>query len=548
MTIDEVLAFEEMQIFDRKSIKIDAKTLAITLVAFANADGGTVAIGISDKMKRIEGIDFDTPKINELLRVPFDYCNPTISVMLEKVECIDYKGRKNHVLLMQVDASPQVHANQADEAYYRVGDKSKLLKFEERLQLSYDKGERHFEDKPVPDAGMEDIDLALVEDYTKKIGYNKSPIEYLKQNKGFVKEENGQIQISSAAILLFGKNPQDFFPRARVRFIRYDGTEEKVGTEMNVIKDVIFEGNILKIIQDSINFLKTQTRERTYLGDDGRFVNEEEYPKFVQQEIIVNAVTHRSYNIMGTDIQIKMFDDHMSVESPGRLPGMVKVDNIRYTHFSRNPKIAEYLKAYEYVKEYGEGVARMCKELEEVGLHEPQYFVNAFMLRTVVYNNFSNLRNDKNKISIKGKNEYLRKKTEKDKKDSACHSENRQFKGREIAIDKIVQCLNKKVAAFEKKRSQFNKNISESSRLDLNKIKSLLDKENYHEITKNNIIKVCKNIDVDTVFSVKDIAKILGLSEQGARKILDKMKTLGILIKVDVKGKRQYRLKDEDEE
>ena len=68
MTIDEVLTFEEMQVFDRKSINIDAKALAITLVAFANADGGTVAIGISDKTKRIEGVDFETAKLNELLR------------------------------------------------------------------------------------------------------------------------------------------------------------------------------------------------------------------------------------------------------------------------------------------------------------------------------------------------------------------------------------------------------------------------------------------------------------------------------------------------
>ena len=52
-------------------------------------------------------------------------------------------------------------------------------------------------------------------------------------------------KISTAAILLFGKNPQHFFPRARIRFIRFDGIEAKVGKDMNVIKDVIFEGRIL---------------------------------------------------------------------------------------------------------------------------------------------------------------------------------------------------------------------------------------------------------------------------------------------------------------
>ena len=123
------------------------------------------------------------------------------------------------------------------------------------------------------------------------------------------------MQISTAEILLFGKNPQLYFPRARVRFIRYEGTEERVGTQMNVIKDVIFEGNILKMITDAVAYPDTQIKEKTYLGEDGLFVTEEEYPKFVRQEIIVNAVTHRDYSIRGTDIQIKMFDDRIVVES-----------------------------------------------------------------------------------------------------------------------------------------------------------------------------------------------------------------------------------------
>lgn len=109
------------------------------------------------------------------------------------------------------------------------------------------------------------------------------------------------------------------------------------------------------------------------MGQDGLFVTEEEYPKFVRQEIIDNAVTHRSYSISGTEIQIKMFDNRIVVESPGRLPGLVRTNNIRYTHFSRNPRIAEFLKTY--VKEYGEGVDRMYNELESAGFHEPDRWV-----------------------------------------------------------------------------------------------------------------------------------------------------------------------------
>lgn len=73
--------------------------------------------------------------------------------------------------------------------FIRVGDKSKKLTFEERMQLTYDKGERFFEDKPVPEADIEDINLPFVEKYIDQIGYSKTAMEYLKENKVFIKEK-----------------------------------------------------------------------------------------------------------------------------------------------------------------------------------------------------------------------------------------------------------------------------------------------------------------------------------------------------------------------
>lgn len=495
VVITDVLAFEEMQIFDRKSVNIEPKALAITVVAFANADGGTIAIGISDKTQRIEGIDFEVKKLNELLRVPFDFCNPTVKVALEKIPCIDFQGRENHVLLMHIDPSPQVHANQADEVYLRVGDKSKFLPFDERLQLTYDKGERYFEDKPVSEAGLDDIDMDFVKKYAERIGYSKTPLEYLKQNKGFLKEKNGIIQVSTAAILLFGKNPQNFFPRARVRFIRYEGTEEKFGTEMNVIKDVIFEGTILKMITDSIAYLDTQIKEKTYLGQDGRFVTEEEYPKFVRQELIVNAVTHRAYSIGGTDIQIKMFDDRIIVESPGKLPGLVRADNIRHTHFSRNPKIAEFLKTYDFVKEYGEGVDRMCRELESVGLQAPVYYTNAFLLQAIIFNSNS-------------------EKTAIQTKKMAIETEKTDFIIEKLAIEEVKQAI---------------------------------AEHNYSEPTKKNLLKVYEEIEINQIFGAPEVKDILMCSTTTSKDIMKKFREMNVIIAVKGSGKGKYRFAYEEE-
>ena len=385
MTIEDIKDRPEGQTFDCKSMKIEPKALAVPIVAMANADGGMLAIGISDKTRRIEGIDQHTAHVNELLKVPFSLCIPSVNIKPEYIPCIDSEGKPNHVLLLHIPASATLHANQADEVFMRVGDSSRKLGFEERMSLMYDKGERYFEDTAAYDATIEDIDFNYVQDLLNVIGYTKSPLEYLKENNNFITYKDGKEQISTACILLFGKKPQLFFPRARVRFIRYLGTEEKVGREMNVIKDVTFEGRIIDQIRKTIDYLESQVKEHTYLGEKGVFVTDREYSPFVLQEMTVNSICHRDYSIKGTEIQIKMFDDRLVFETPGKFPGIVRSDNIRHTHFSRNPKIAEFLKAYKYVREFGEGVDRMCKELEAKGLHDPKYILTAFILKSTVY-------------------------------------------------------------------------------------------------------------------------------------------------------------------
>lgn len=92
MDIQEILTRKEDQTFDCKSIQIGPKALAVPIVAFANADGGIIAIGVSDKTRKIEGVDQHAEKLNELLRVPFDFCNPSIPVTYSYMSCTDKDG------------------------------------------------------------------------------------------------------------------------------------------------------------------------------------------------------------------------------------------------------------------------------------------------------------------------------------------------------------------------------------------------------------------------------------------------------------------------
>ena len=88
-----------------------------------------------------------------------------------------------------------------------------------------------------------------------------------------------------------------------------------------------------------------------------------------------------------------MFNDRIVVESPGNLPGLVRPENIRHTHFSRNQRIAQYLKAYTYVKEFGEGVDRMCREMEEKGLPTVRYKKIGFILQATAYSSMQETAN-----------------------------------------------------------------------------------------------------------------------------------------------------------
>ncbi len=113
--------------------------------------------------------------------------------------------------------------------------------------------------------------------------------------------------------------------------------------------------------------------------------------------IIKNADTmNRDYSILGTDIKVKIFDNHYVVENPGILPGMVRINNIRQMHFWRNPKIVDFMREYKLVQGFGGGVDRMLREMSEAGSPAPDYKQVEFMVKVRLN---SALREDSKKTS-----------------------------------------------------------------------------------------------------------------------------------------------------
>ena len=266
-------------------------------------------------------------------------------------------------------------------------------------------------------------------------------------------------------------------------------------------------------VEKAVDFIKIQMKEKTCPGHDGIFVTGEEYQEFVRTEMVVNAVAHRDYGIKGTDIQIKMFDDRLEVDSPGSFAGMVNKDNIRYTHFSRNPKIATFLKDYGYVKEYGEGVDRMCKELESIGLPAPVFNNSTFILKTMVRSDIYKIR--QNNASIRGENASIRGKNASIRPNNASIQQN----DASIYADGVLS----------------------------DKKKLLTEKLNRMEVSGKISIKyateakaVITGTDILQVITYKDVMVILSCQTTKARLILKKMEENDLIRAVQGKGKGKY--------
>lgn len=375
MTIEDVLGLPESQYFERKSAELKAAKLNSPLTAMANADGGIIAIGVSDG--RVEGIMAQgNVKINDYIQCKVTHCIPNVRAKERFLSVVNDKGQEDQILLIQVDASPNtVHKTASDEVYLRIGDESIRLNHEQRLNLEYDKGERSFEDQIVENCRIEDLDEDVLHLYKKAVGYEGEDLYQPLYARGFIHPTtDGVMQVTAAAALLFAKYPIRFFPNSRIRFFRYEGGSEEVGTAMNIVKQHTLEGPLPVMLQQAKKFLSSQLRDFTSLNPmTGKFDSVPEYPEFAWLEGVVNAVTHRSYNIYGDDIKVKMFDDRLEISSPGRFPHIVNRENIKQVRYSRNSRVARALTDLGWVRELGEGVKRMYKEMEDLFLDVPEY-------------------------------------------------------------------------------------------------------------------------------------------------------------------------------
>ncbi|GAA5482172.1 hypothetical protein Hsar01_01389 [Haloferula sargassicola] len=359
-----------------------------------NAGGGVLVYGIADD-GTVEDLhqgggflSSDPPDLDAYRKLVHDFIKPPAIIEREEV----FLSGGELVFLYHVDQDYERLFQRSDNeaVYLRVADDNKgPLNREEVGKLEYNRGIRVFEDEVREDFDPGDLDRALCESYREAVRY-EGPFPDLAVKRHLAVRRDGAVKYKNAAILLFAKDPEAYIRNATVRYVRYEGTERRSGSEFNVIKDQRFEGGIPALIRELETFLEASFRDYYFLDmEKGRFLRVPEFPKDAWLEGVVNALCHRSYNIQGNPIMIRHFDDRLEIANSGPLPAQVTVENIEHERFARNVRIARALSDFGYVRELNEGVPRIYRAMREFTLEKPEYSVDGTTVTLTLRNKVS---------------------------------------------------------------------------------------------------------------------------------------------------------------
>ncbi|HLA33139.1 MAG TPA: RNA-binding domain-containing protein [Pseudomonas sp.] len=367
-----LLQLEEDHFNDFKSARIQPAKLQETFVAFANADGGDLLIGIEDKKhsgERICGFK-EIEEANGILSTLLEQTTPSVENL--GIEFLETKN-KGYILHISIPKSPKVHYTASGDCFLRINASKAKLKGERITQLSYSKGAEPYEKKTVEQVEIDDItESKHLRDYIQRIDSKQKPEVFLRKQRLLTKTGDERIP-NVGCVLLFDEEPQaSMNTRCAIKVYRLRTTEKEYKREQLLEMPTTINGPIEQCIRSAIEEVKKLVDGASF--HDGSNLIKLNYPAEALKEILVNAVIHRDYSL-NDDIHVRVYDNRVEVMSPGKLPGYMTTDNLYDERFSRNPNIVRMLHNLPNPVNHdiGEGLDTARNELKKAGLVAPEF-------------------------------------------------------------------------------------------------------------------------------------------------------------------------------
>lgn len=359
----------------------EVQLLAETLVAFANADGGTILVGVDEDGQATGQAYAD--EVEMAVRAAVRECRPLVEARWHEAT-----AEGGAAFAIVVNRSPELHSLTDGRVLIRTGMENRPLSGGEIRQLAATKSTGDFEAEPAPGARREDFDDEVIAEFAAKWAERQQrdwtrSTDDLLTAMGALDEEG---RPTVAGILLFASNPQAFLPQSGLTFVKFVGTQPRgEDGQLGYGRREEISGPLARIIQRAWQVVGEEMRTGAVVTDLER-KERPEYPIPAVREMLVNAVAHRDYRLGGRRIEVRMFDNRMEVSSPGGLPGFITVDNIVEEHFSRNPRIVSGLFQWGYIEELGLGVDMMIDEMVRAGHPPPEFKDTPYSFTTTLYN------------------------------------------------------------------------------------------------------------------------------------------------------------------
>jgi len=381
--VTELLGWDESPFFDCKRIKEKLTTILKTVVAFANSEGGLIALGLEDPEKakgrdRVYGIQENLMNWDELRRLLQTKITESHLLVCNQQEigCALRDGSLGSIVVLQVAKSTTVHSIVDDGTFIRLNKSNKELTAFEISGLQFARG------TITAESILEDVEFELLEtEYWHQYANHRRltrPIADALYHIGLAKKNaQNKLRPTRAAVLLFADNPSGLIAgKASVRIFHYRGNRVEADPNTNLVRRPITVGGpLIRIIRDSLDAVVSEIASGIQMGPLG-FEIVQKYPLRVIREAITNAVIHRDYRLPA-DIHIRIFTDLIEIENPGSLVGPVTPFNISKigTH-TRNPLIVSNLREFPSPPnlDAGEGVRMMFGTMHATGLYPPLYW------------------------------------------------------------------------------------------------------------------------------------------------------------------------------
>lgn len=341
---------------ERYSSRIDED-----LVAFSNARGGTILLGVTDPgVISGESLTNDLKaRINSLAR----NCQPAIHVAIKQV---------GNVVAVEVPEGTEKPYACGSGYFRRLNGTTQKMSPEELRLMFRENDPVPFEERTAKGFGFEDLSKAKVVAFTREaniaIGKNTATADFLRSLK--VADETS---VRNAGILFFAKDLPAFLPQAQATFIAFKGT-----TRVHIYDRRDVRDDLLTQFKEADSFLKKHLNIRSEIkGVNRRDIYE--IPEEALREALVNAFMHRDYSVKGTQVSVDIFDDRVEITNPGALPmGLSQKSLGKGISIRRNELVADLFARLHKVERAGTGIQRMTDAMVDAGLKEPAFETNGF--------------------------------------------------------------------------------------------------------------------------------------------------------------------------